>query len=313
VILFARNLDTPPATADLVRSVVTACDRPLLLAIDQEGGPVSRLERWIGPTPPASEVARSDAELAGRLGRGTGAVLRALGLNVNFAPVVDLCEPDAQNGIGARAFGTDPKHVSDLAGQYLDGLQSTGVAWCLKHFPGLGATSCDTHLALATDPRPLAALEARDLVPFAALGPRAAAVMVGHGHYPAVDPAVGRPASQSRAIVHGLLRVRLGFRGLVATDDLEMGAVPPSADGEVALAAIEAGCDLALYCSDLARAERAIDELDRRAERDEPLARRLAEAAAAVGAVARRFPATAAPPSDWDTACRDLKRALANA
>lgn len=306
VILFARNLESPEQTAALLAAVSRLLPHPLLLAVDQEGGRVSRLEPWLAGTPTAADLARAGAAATEGFARATAGALRALGFNLDFAPVVDLSEPAATNGIAERSFGTDPAKVSRLAAAYLDGLQGNGVAGCVKHFPGLGATTVDSHETLPTDDRPREELEAADLVPYRALAEKAATVMVGHGHYPGLGAAAGRPATLSPAIVGELLRGRLGYRGLVVSDDLEMGAVAAlDVHGRAAVCALRAGCDLLLYCADLARAERARDALAADATADGGA--RLCEAAAAVERLALDWP-VAPDPSAWERARLELDR-----
>jgi beta-N-acetylhexosaminidase len=303
VILFRRNLDTPDQTAGLVERLSGLIAGRPWVALDQEGGRVSRLEGWIGPTPTSSDFARVGAPTVERFGQATAGALGALGFNLDFAPVLDLCEPGVQNGIGDRSFGTDPGRTAELAGAFLRGLQSRGVAGCLKHFPGLGDTRVDSHVVLPSVARSQQDLERIDLLPFKRLASEAASVMVGHGHYAAWDPGEPRPASGSPAIVSGLLRERIGFDGLIVSDDLEMGAVSElDADGAFGVQAVAAGCDLILYCSDLDRAERARDALVRRADDDDTFARRLADAAARVERTAADWPAPAPQTSEWEQA-----------
>jgi beta-N-acetylhexosaminidase len=292
VILFRRNLEAPGDLVHLLSDLQALLSAPPLLALDQEGGRVSRLEPWIGPTPPAAELARGGGQAAFRFGRAIGNGLRSLGFNLDFAPVVDLCPPEAPNGIGDRSFGTTAAVVAQVAGSFLDGLQQAGVAGCLKHFPGLGDTDVDSHESLPRVTRDLRRLEEEDLLPYRLLGERAAAVMVGHGHYAALDPQPGLPATLSSTIIQGLLRQRLAFRGVVVSDDLEMGAVAPlDGDGRAAVAAVAAGCDLILYCSDLDRARRARRALVDAAASDPAFASRLEEAARTVTRAAARWPA----------------------
>jgi beta-N-acetylhexosaminidase len=292
VILFRRNLETPDQAIRLLAAVRRLVPAPTLLALDQEGGRVSRLEPFVGATPTAVELTRAGEPTVRRFGAATGAALSAMGFNLDFAPVVDLCPADARNGIGDRSFGTDPGTVTRMAGAFLEGLQDAGVAGCLKHFPGLGDTVVDSHVELPTIPRGLERLLEQDLEPYLRLGEAAASVMVGHGHYPALDDRQGMPASCSAPIVDSLLRERLGYRGLVVSDDLEMGAVAArDEEGGGAVEAIGAGCDLALYCSDLDRAERAVAALAGAADRDERFGARLIEAEARVRATAERWSA----------------------
>jgi len=280
VVLFRRNLESLSEYRQLLENLDRTLAQPFVLAVDQEGGRVNRLERWVGPIPAAARLAAAGPGATFGIGQATGRVLAALGFSLDFAPVVDLCSAEATNGIGDRSFGLDPRRTAELAGAFLDGLQAEGVAGCAKHFPGLGATAVDSHHELPVCERDLADLRAVDLVPFHALAGRASCVMVSHAAYPAVGDDRRTPATLSRAIVSGLLRGQVGFGGVVVTDDMEMGAVAPwDVDGAGAVAAVDAGCDLVLYCSNLARALAARDALVRRAERDPSFAARLAQAA----------------------------------
>jgi len=300
IILFSRNLESAGQTIELTERLKGLLPGPPLLALDQEGGRVSRLEPFIGPTPPAAALARAGGATARKFGAGTGQALQALGFNIDFAPVVDLCDPEATNGIGDRSFGTDPDRVAALAGSFLGGLQAAGIAGCLKHFPGLGRTAVDSHLELPIAARGLEQLEAEDLLPYRLLCPEAACVMVGHAHYPAINPEERLPASCSPEIVTGLLREKLGYAGLVVSDDLEMGAVADlDRDGAAALRALTAGCDLLLYCRDLERAEIAAEAIARAAEGDAAVGSRLREAAGAVRRLAERWPAARSSASRW--------------
>ncbi len=312
VILFRRNLSSPEQTRRLLDELRTLLPPDPILAVDQEGGRVSRLEPFVGPTPSAAMLARAGVSATQRFARATGQALRSLGFNLDFAPVVDLCAPDAPNGIGARSFGVDPESVTRLAAAYLAGLAEAQIAGCLKHFPGLGATVVDSHLVRPRVEKSRAELEATELVPFRRLAPVTPAVMIGHGHYPALDPASEAPASLSSRIVASLLRTEIAFDGLVVTDDLEMGAVGElDVDGSAAVAAIEAGCDLLLYCAELDRAERAARAIFDRAHGQPTFARRLDEALQSI----RRFRACWAgqhqQPPDWSTARLALERASA--
>ena len=304
LILFARNLETPAQTRSLIAAFKERLPYPTLVAVDQEGGRVSRLAPWVGATPSAAAIARAGVDGARRYAAATGGALSALGFNLDFAPVVDLCEPEAQNGIGDRSFGSDPERVGPLARAWLEGLGQHGVAGCLKHFPGLGLTRVDSHERLPVDARGRDELEIRDLVPYRRLASTAPAVMVGHAHYPGLDPEPGLPASLSHPIISGLLRGTLGYSGLVVSDDLEMGAVAPlDTDGAAAVRAVAAGCDLVLYCARLERAERAARALEAAAARDAGFARRLAAAQAAVSSFASRLAPAVGP---WEQAEREL-------
>lgn len=307
VILFDRNLEDAGQTIDLLDELRAALPHPLLLALDQEGGRVSRLASWIGATPSAATLSSAGTEATRRFGAATAGGMRALGFNLDFAPVVDLSPVDAANGIGDRSFGVDPQRVATLAGAFLDGLQGAGVAGCLKHFPGLGPTSLDSHEHLPTADRAREELERLDLFPYRQLGARAASVMVGHAHYPALDVEPALPATLSTVVVTGWLRERLDYRGLVVTDDLEMGAVAAlDSNGGVAVRALAAGCDLLLYCADLDRAERAAEAIARAGTDDPGFRRRVRQAERAVETLARQWPAPRGNGDEWSAACREI-------
>jgi beta-N-acetylhexosaminidase len=279
------------------------------VALDQEGGRVSRLEGLVGPTPTARGLAALGPESARRFGSATARAMRSLGFDLDFAPVVDLSTAEATNGIGDRSFGTDPLQVSSLAGAFLDGLQEQGVAGCLKHFPGLGPTDVDSHDSLPLARLERSALDRSDLVPFRHLAGRAAAVMVGHAHYPALEPERDLPATLSSRIVQGLLCGECGFKGLVVGDDLEMGAVAAlDVDGRAAVRAMAAGCDLLLYCKDLERAERAATALARAAQERPAFAERLERAQEAVSRTAQRWVGAhgEGQAGGWEAARREL-------
>jgi beta-N-acetylhexosaminidase len=290
VILFGRNLEEPAQTRELLQRCAKVLERPCLLAIDQEGGRVSRLERWIGATPSACRLATAGTRAVRDFGRATGAALRSIGFNLDFAPVVDLSPPHLQNGIGDRSFATDPEEVVRLAREFLEGLHTEGVAGCPKHFPGLGDTTVDSHLLLPTVERDRDALEALDLLPFRRLLGSSPCAMVGHGHYPVFDDAP-LPATCSKSIITGLLRGEIGFEGVIVSDDMEMGAIRErDANGAAAVEAVAAGCDLLLYCSDLDAAAAAAAALTRAADADPRSASRLLASAERVEHLALGWP-----------------------
>lgn len=265
LILFDRNLASPGQLADLVSAAREVCSSPLLVGIDQEGGRVNRMAR-VHPAfirlPDARTQGSWPEERLLRAWRAVGAVLRAAGIDVTFAPVVDLDDGDGTNAIGARSFGTDPGRVSAMAARVIAGLRSAGVGSCLKHFPGLGGTDLDTHQALATSPISVAELWTEHVRPYRELAREALFVMTAHAHFPAVDGDDPLPGTFSRRLVSEWLRERVGFEGLVISDDLEMGAVASTGTpGERALHALGAGCDLALFCHSLDAPRRARDTI----------------------------------------------------
>lgn len=264
VVLFARNFVSREQAAELIGTLrEQASPRPLFIAIDHEGGRVQRLTASHGftPLPAAREVGMSDdAEArAAEIGTLAGRELRALGVDLNFAPVLDVDSNPANPVIGNRSFGRDPEHVARLGAAFITAHQAAGVAACGKHFPGHGDTDRDSHVDLPALAHDLTRLERVELLPSrAAIKSGVAAIMTAHVMFPALDPAV--PATMSRAVLTGLLRERLGFEGVIVTDDLEMRAVADRwGVAGAAVSALRAGADLLLVCEHAALAHEAID------------------------------------------------------
>jgi beta-N-acetylhexosaminidase len=252
IILFGRNLPSEPRRLRaLTDALYRAVAIPPFIALDQEGGRVSRLRGLIGPTLTGAALAsRADAPTAVRRhAEATALALRTLGFNVNFAPVLDLGRPEAQNGIGDRAYGDDPRTVSRLAGIFASVHSRLGVVPVGKHFPGLGPAVGDTHAILPVVRTSRAHLMRRDLVPYRRLRRALPAVMIGHACYPALQDRDDQPASLSAPVVTTLLRKSLDYRGLVLTDDLEMGAIDQTlGPGALAVLAFRAGADGLMFC-----------------------------------------------------------------
>ena len=247
VVLFARNIDTAAQVQRLTGGLRELLGDELLVAIDQESGRVNRLRSILGELPRIGELKRAgDPQRAAQFGAETGQAVRALGINLDFAPVLDLelFSADVDNSLRERCWGATAEEVVTWAGAFMEGLQGQGVLACPKHFPGLGAAATDSHEQLPVIDRSAATLWDQDVQPYRALLDQCHAVMVGHGCYPALDR--GRPASLSPQIITGWLRDRLGFKGLVVTDDLEMKAIPDVAGAVVAARA--AGADMMLVC-----------------------------------------------------------------
>jgi len=308
VTLVPRNLESGAQLAALVAELRRLCPGAIL-ALDAEGGSVDRLRRIVAPAPAAARLAGEPPRRAGAAGLWVGRSLRACGFDLDLAPVADLDHGLANNALDGRCYGATPRAVRARAGAFLDGLHAAGVGGCLKHFPGLGAAGRDTHVAPSWIGLSRRALR-RDLAPFAALLPRAEAVMASHAVYPALD-AAALPATLSPALARSLLRGRLGYRGALLSDDLEMGALAPHGDlpdrGEAALVA---GCDGLLFCRRLEAAPAIAARLGaprfaaRRAvaeRRLEALGRRLAALRRAAGEppplaeIRRRLEALSAP------------------
>ena len=261
VILFRRDfrdLDELRRLTTRLREI--ARPRRLFFAIDEEGGWVSQLDGHLLVPPNATLLARgASGDDLFETHRVTAMRLRSLGIEWVFAPVADVNDEPRNPVIGARSFGTQADAVTAALGPVLSGLAAGGVAACLKHFPGHGDTTVDSHLALPVGAADLPTLEAREIAPFRAH--RAApAVMTAHVVYPALDP--DRPATFSPAIVTGLLRERLGFEGVCITDALEMkGAAEGRGAFDAARLALEAGCDLLLFAFHSEEVRRARLEL----------------------------------------------------
>lgn len=252
VILFSRNFASRTQLGELCVELRAAAPRPLMLCVDQEGGPVQRFREGFSILPELSRFGpqfRTDAVGAMEAVRShawlMAAEMCAIGLDVSFAPVVDLKR--GNRAIGERAFDPAPGLVANLGSAYVQGMHAAGMAATLKHFPGHGSVLEDTHVDAAVDPRPLATLEAEDLLPFrTALTAGAEAVMMAHVSYPSVDD---DPAGYSRVWIR-YLREELKFAGVIFSDDIGMAAAE-SAGGVAARihAHYDAGCDSVLVCA----------------------------------------------------------------
>ena len=280
VIFFQRNIATAEQFKTLVDDIREDLKDSLpFLAIDQEGGQVVRFRELLGPLPSAREAAQ--AGLAFELGDLAGRELAAFGLNVNFAPVLDLGSPESRSVLGTRTAGESPQAVAQFAEQFLQGLHGWNVLGCGKHFPGLGAGQKDSHLGMPTISKSAGSLWEEDILPFRTL-PAANAlmpmIMVAHAWYPELEMSLApgstsaaspTPASLSPNIVSRLLRERVGFEGLTVCDDLEMGgAMEGRTIEEAAIDAVRAGCNLLLVCRSTRNVEHIYAALIREAEHD---------------------------------------------
>ena len=296
VVLFARNVESAEQVAALVAELKRAAGRPLLVCVDQEGGRVARLRAPQGFTelPPMRALGDAgDEVLAREAGRLLGGELRAVGIDQDFAPVVDVDTNPANPVIGDRSLSRDPATVSRLGAALALGLQDAGVAACAKHFPGHGDTSQDSHTDLPHLPHPLERLERVELPPFRALARAGvASVMTAHVVFDALDPR--RPATLSPPVMR-LLREAAGFDGCAISDDLEMKAVADHFPlEEAAPGALAAGVDALLVCHRAEVQHRAVDLVRGAVERGELPRARIAEARARVG----RLLGYAGPPPD---------------
>jgi beta-N-acetylhexosaminidase len=280
-ILFRRNLGSPDEVAALTGRLWAAfpADLPPWIAVDQEGGRVQRLGPPVLQLPPMRTLgAIDDPELTRAAGALLGAQLAALGVNLDFAPVLDVDSNPNSPVIGDRSFGADPELCARHGIAFATGLEQSGVASCGKHFPGHGDAALDSHLALPRVSHDLERLRNIELRPFAAAAKQLTAIMTAHIVFDAIDPKL--PATLSRTALQGLLREQIGFGGVVFSDDLLMKAIADHYGvAEAACEAVAAGCDALLVCDEPDVCLEAHAALCRRAEREPAFAARLREAA----------------------------------
>jgi beta-N-acetylhexosaminidase len=252
VILFARNVAEPAQVAELAYEATRLLpDLPLWVSVDQEGGRVARLKAPFTEWPPIATLGRArDSALAERFAGALGAELRAVGITLDYAPVLDVHTNPRNPVIPCdRAISDDAAEVARIGSTIIRALQASGVAACGKHFPGHGDTSTDSHHELSLVEQPPERLRQVEFVPFrAAVEAGVATIMTAHVLVPALDDA--RPATLSRRIVTGILREELGYGGVILSDDLEMKAIAHEYTvPDAAVKAVDAGCDGVLICS----------------------------------------------------------------
>jgi beta-N-acetylhexosaminidase len=302
IILFKRNLVTPQQTHALLRESQKAVSTPMFLCVDMEGGTVDRLKDLIAPVLPVSSVAASkERKLYREHGRLLGEEVRALGFNVDFAPVVDLGLPASSKVLTSRTISPSPKETIIYARELLQGLKDRYVLGSGKHFPGLGDSNLDSHLDLPTVERSWKQLWKEDLVPYRILKSKMPFVMVAHCAYPAVTKD-RTPASISKKWITDILRKKIGYRGIILSDDLEMGGVLAAASIEdAAVASIRAGADSFLVCRQEELVTRAYEAVLHEAERDKKFRKLVETAAKRIIAYKKRSPEVKrkmAPPPD---------------
>ncbi len=256
VILFSRNIEDPVQVARLCRELQKAAKEstgfPLFLAVDQEGGRVARLKEPFTTFPGNAAIGASadPTKEAEEFARVTATEMKLVGLNMDMAPVVDVQRGELERHLVDRTFGEDPAMVARLGRTVIRTMQTEGVMAVAKHFPGLGQASLDPHHELPRIDASLEEIEGLNLTPFeAAIEEGVAAIMTSHAVYPALD--ADRPATLSSAVLIDLLRRKMGFEGLVISDDLEMGAIAKTwGVAEGTAAAFAAGSDVLLICQD---------------------------------------------------------------
>lgn len=297
-ILFSRNVEAPEQVAELADVIEGLGQRlPGWVSIDQEGGRVARLKEPFTRWPAMAALGRADSDtLAERFAQALGRELRAVGITLDYAPVLDIHTNPKNPVIGDRAFAAKADEVARIGSVVIRALQGEGVAACGKHFPGHGDTSTDSHVELPLVEHPPDRLRAVEFAPFrAAIREQVAFIMTAHVLVPAIDDT--RPATLSPAIVQALLRDELGYEGVILSDDLEMKAVSARVPvPTAAVQAIAAGCDAVLVCSGDVEVQAATLEALIKAVEDGELSSRRVEDALRRGRLAKeRFLARERP------------------
>ncbi|HJU27698.1 MAG TPA: beta-N-acetylhexosaminidase [Candidatus Binataceae bacterium] len=311
VMLFARNIESPAQTHALLHDCRAEVSAPLFRCVDMEGGTVDRFKRVLAPSPSAAAVfATGKRKNFRRHGQLIGEACRALGFNVDFAPALDLALVPSRAVLGSRVVSPDPKKVTAYATEFLRGLSSAGVLGCGKHFPGLGEAALDTHFQLPSVFKSWNELWKHDLVPYRRLYRALPFILVAHALYPEV--ASDGPASLSPHWITTVLRQKIGYRGLIATDDMEMQGVLAAAPiEEAAVRAIAAGADLLLICRQEDLIVRAYEAMVRAAENDSNFSNLVEHSARRVLAFKRTHGRlTKIPPSPKPAAINRLREQL---
>jgi beta-N-acetylhexosaminidase len=285
VILFKRNIAEAAQTHALLRDAQKAVATPMFRSVDMEGGTVDRFRDVIARIPSAAEVAESGStKLFRKHGKVIGQQIRALGFNTDFAPCVDLRLDESLSVLGSRTVSADPHEGVRYARAFLSGLQDAHVIGCGKHFPGLGGANLDSHRGLPSIDRSWDAVWNHDLVPYREMRKEFPFVMVAHVAYSKIM-GNATPASLSKEWIEGVLRKRIGYRGLVISDDLDMGGVLNGASiEEAAVETLLAGSDMFLVCQKEEHVWRAWEAVFTRAEADKQFSKLVAEKARRVTA-----------------------------
>ena len=270
IILFRRNICDAAQTRELLCAATALCADDAMRCVDLEGGTVDRLRDALAPMPAAQAVAqRKNAALAREHGTLVGRAVRAYGMNTTLAPVLDLQLPESREILGTRAAASDPKQVTAYARAFLKGLKSERVTGCGKHFPGLGGGTLDSHKQMPTIERSFEQMMREDMEPYRALGRLLPMAMVGHAAYPQTEGGA-TPASQSQFWMETVLRGRLRYRGLIFSDDMEMGGVLHARPiEEAAVTALAAGMDVIEVCHSAELILRGFEAILREAEQSQ--------------------------------------------
>ena len=288
VILFARNIESAQQTHKLLKDCQACVREPLLTCVDLEGGRVDRFRKITGPAPSAMDVFASGPRFFRKHGEIIGKICRALGFNVDFAPVLDLAFEASRSVMSSRSVSEDPKQVIGYAREFLAGLSAAGIVGAGKHFPGLGEGNLDSHHDLPVIEKGFHQIWDEDLVPYRVMRRELPMVLISHANYPAVTRDQ-LPASLSKKWIAGVLRKRIGYQGVIVSDDLEMGGVLNSASiDEATLEFIRAGGDLCLICHQQELIEQAFEAMQRAFERNAAFRRRVGESAKNIATFKRK-------------------------
>jgi beta-N-acetylhexosaminidase len=289
VILFARNIEEPRQTWQLLRDSQATTRVPMFLCVDLEGGTVDRLKKVIAPAPSVKDVFATGSRKLFRMhGNVLGLEARALGFNTDFAPVFDLGFEASRSVLTSRTASANPKDTIVYAREFLRGLKAAKVLGCGKHFPGLGEANLDSHHSMPLVQKSWKKMWEEDLVPYRELRRQIPFVMVAHASYPEVTNNQ-LPASLSRKWMQDVLRKKIGYNGLIISDDLEMGGVLSTGEIEdVSVETLRAGADMFLVCHNQELVWRGYEAVLRTAERDSKFAAHVAQAAKRVLAFKKR-------------------------
>lgn len=277
MVLFDRNVESPEQVAklnDAMQSVAvnSSAGIPLFISIDQEGGKVMRIRDGVTVFPGNMSLgATGDAELSRQSGKVMGEELRALGINMNLAPSLDVNNNEKNPIIGVRAFSSDPDQVAEMGIAQMMGFREGGVLSVAKHFPGHGNTDSDSHIDLPTVSHSMEQLEEVELKPFRqAVDEEVDAVMSAHITFPAIDDTPGLPGTLSSRVLTDLLRKEWGYNGVIMTDDMEMGAIVDNfGAGDAAVKAVKAGADILLIAHEWERQKESIETVIHAVEKGE--------------------------------------------
>ncbi len=294
-IIFRRNVESPAQLQQLCARLKAVCREHALpsplISIDQEGGSVARLPDPFSQFDDARVLAESSDPLGALSAYAATCAkeLREIGINMNMAPVLDVCPAGEGFFMERRSLGNDPDLVGKYGCHIISGLQSRGIAACAKHFPGLGAAKLDPHLQLPTVSRAQAQIEAIDLIPFQqAISADVASIMTSHTIYEDIDSTI--PATMSAHILNDILRRKLGYKGMIITDDLEMGAIENERSvAQATVQAFSAGVDMLLICHDHEKVRHSYAELTKAIDDEQLLQKRYEESLGRVTAVQRKF------------------------